>query len=123
MHGEQIKSSLIENFDKLIKVALQDAYLNPDPSVFDQLDSTQRALIIDGFEKAKLTAKTRSQLLKGLEAKFDNIIIFGNPLMMVEEVASGVMLEESLAHFRSSRNPRIGTCCPSPLDISLAVHF
>ncbi|MBK8039359.1 MAG: metallophosphoesterase [Verrucomicrobiaceae bacterium] len=89
IHGSKLTSTSLKNAAKLWQESIYDAYDNPTLPAFDQSNSKSRALIIDGFEAAKLNSKQRSQLLTELERKFGFIIVLGDPLMMFEEMMVG----------------------------------
>lgn len=97
--GDRLKGSKLEEIDDLVRKAVTSTYDQADLTFFDHTDRSKRALIIDGFENARMTARQRASLLNHMEETFETIVAFGNPLMMVEEVTSGLVHEEALPAF------------------------
>lgn len=97
--GERLKGSGTDAFADVIRRTVEKHYDSPNISLFDRTPSAKRALIIDAFEHARMTARQRAAFITHAETKFDFIIALGTPLMMVEEVTSGLVREETLPNF------------------------
>ncbi len=99
LDGSTLSKGSISGLDKLLRKQFCAIFTNPDLPLFDQAPASRRALILDNLHLSKLNARGRLLLISKLQEKFSTMIIFGDPLMMVEEVASGVVIEKSLPDF------------------------
>lgn len=97
--GSNINVDTVKDATKLLYECLSICYVNADKHAFDQMAPSHRAIIIDGFEKSKLSATGRSLFIEAIKSKFAHVIVFGDPLMLLAEVADGVMLEQALPDF------------------------
>ena len=99
LNGEELKPSAVSKLDKLIRKKYQKMFSDPDLPKLDNLSPEHRAVIIDNFGASKINADGRLKILERLREKFGKVIILGDPLMFIEEIAAGVSAEKGLKDF------------------------
>lgn len=66
------------SIESTLKKHYEATYSSPDFQKFDQLNRERKVLIIDDYHKCHLNIKGRDQLIRGLQKRFDRIVLFGN---------------------------------------------
>lgn len=86
--GEQIKSTSIERFNKLVSSCYLEQYKDNNSERFDQLENTKKFIIIDDYDKLIINLKSRSILLNKINEYYPNVIITGNKLFKIGEIVA-----------------------------------
>jgi hypothetical protein len=86
IEGHDIKASSGDDLIKLIKKNYSNQYSKDKLGEFEQLANSEKVLIVDDFDKARLNIKHKSLLLSNASKYFKNIIITTNDLFPVEEI-------------------------------------
>lgn len=84
--GHKIKSTNIEELNKLLINSFFEQYNSTEKEDFNQLNRNNLVIIIDDFNRAKVNIKYKGRLLHNLITSFKNIIITGNELMSLEDI-------------------------------------
>lgn len=96
IEGDRIKtdhasSKDLAKFNELVHCRIKEDYKNPLLDKFEQLERDRVVLIIDDFDHARLNARGRIKLLEHLHKRFPRIVILGDDLLRIEELACGEM--------------------------------
>lgn len=73
--GEKISSPKIDSIEKLIKKEFGEIYAHPDVNTYFQEAKGNKVLVLDSFEKIKLSGTKRIELVENLLKFYNNIII------------------------------------------------
>lgn len=87
--GEQLKA--INKDSALVKVlsgAIVEQYETSSAEPYLQLDSSRKAIIIDGFEKAKLTRQGQIALLSLVQQRFGTIVVFASDIFRFQDITA-----------------------------------
>jgi predicted MPP superfamily phosphohydrolase len=89
IEGHNLKRGDIESVTKVVRRHIELHYENPKLELFDQYDIDKIAVIIDDLDHAnELGPKGRSKLIEQMAAKYPRVVIFGDDLLRIEEIAS-----------------------------------
>ena len=103
IEGPHIKKTDEEGVGKLVRKHVEIHYENPKLDLFDQYDKDKVVIIIDDFDQTlELNAKGRLKFLETVTAIYDRVVVLGDDLMRIEEIASGHLASsvvKSFAHF------------------------
>lgn len=86
IEGHKIINTNIEDFDKILLRNFKEQYNYQNQEYFEQLQSTDKIIIIDDFNKSKLNPNYRTRFINNLQKKYPNIIITVDDLFPVEEI-------------------------------------
>lgn len=88
--GSELDRSHLDDqrFNALVEEKFTRQFSDPLLPHFQQLEAGRSALIVDDFDEAKLNAKGRLKLLDALTKRYERIIIFGDDVLKLEEVAT-----------------------------------
>lgn len=89
LSGDDINSVELTKFEQLVERKLQAQYRNPLLPQFTQLDRDRVIIIVDDFDHTKLNAKGRLTLLHNIHARFKRVVVLGDDVLKIEEIAFG----------------------------------
>ena len=96
IEGHKIINTNIEDFDKILLRNFKAQYSYNNQEYFEQLQSKEKIVIIDDFNKTKLNPNYRIRFINNLREKYPNIIITVDDLFPVEEILYKNSKTESL---------------------------
>jgi len=85
LNGAEIRSAQLKDTCKLSRKIATKIYDIKNPEQYMQLDKSARVLIIDDFHQAKLDAKNKHQFLREALTFFNQILVIGDELLLLEE--------------------------------------
>ena len=88
INGENLEHSSIEYFDKFITNTYSEQYTAERTDNFIQLPNTQKIIIIDNFDRSKLSPTNRRILLSNIGAYYPNVMITVNTIFEIEDLIS-----------------------------------
>lgn len=99
--GDELSSTHLKlaRLEDLVEARFQKQYQNPLLPAFQQLDKDKTVVIIDDYDHSRLNAKGRQRLLEVLLARYDRVVILGDDILKMEEIASGSEGGDVLADF------------------------
>ncbi|MCR6790249.1 STAND family AAA ATPase [Bacillus thuringiensis] len=86
IEGAKIKSTNIDEFNKLVHTEFGIQYDGERLEEFKQLDRLKKVLIIDDFDKCKINSKYKHILLNRINQFYENIVIMTNDLFKITDV-------------------------------------
>ncbi len=91
LSGEDLADTHLKlaKFEDLVERQFQNQYRNPMLPKFQQLDRDKTVVMIDDFDHARLNAKGRLRLLNAIHERYERLIVIGDDILKLEEVASG----------------------------------
>ena len=89
LDGAKLRHAQKGNFLKTVVAAFGIQY-SPDQAVrYKQLDPSQRMLIVDDFEQARLTRQAQEELVDAMTSFADSVLVFADDLFMIEQLTHG----------------------------------
>lgn len=83
----------------LVEAQFQKQYKNPFLPEFQQLDRDKCVIMVDDYDHSHLNTKGRQRLLEVISNRYDRVIILGDDILRMEEIASGSEGCDVLADF------------------------
>lgn len=100
IEGGGLRKSDLDNISRLVRRHVELHYANPKLELFDQYDRDKIVIIVDDLDHAvDLGPKGRIKFLEKLHSDYSRVIIFGDDLLRIEEMASGQFASDSLQAF------------------------
>ena len=101
VNGDELSSThlKVDRLTGLVEALFQKQYNNPHLPAFQQLDRDKTVVIVDDYDHSRLNAKGRQKLLEVLLSRYDRVVIFGDDILRMEEIASGSEGSDVLADF------------------------
>lgn len=101
IEGHQIKKTDFSKFYTLLKRAFEKQYNDRVSGTFNSIPITKFAIIIDDFDKTQLNTSHKNKLLDVINQKIENIIIIGNEVLSIEEIAeNNSHIQDSVLKFK-----------------------
>jgi predicted MPP superfamily phosphohydrolase len=89
LRGDQLKGTSRDSaLVKVLSGAIVEQYETRSAEPYLQTDNLRKAVIIDGFEKAKLTREGQINLLNLMQQRFGTIVIFASDILRFQDIAS-----------------------------------
>jgi predicted MPP superfamily phosphohydrolase len=100
IEGGSLKRSDLDDLPRLVRRYVSSHYENPKLELFDQYDKDKIVIIVDDLDHAiELGPKGRTKFLENLHNNYQRVVVFGDDLLRIEEMASGQFASESLQSF------------------------
>ncbi|MDP0491720.1 MAG: metallophosphoesterase [Verrucomicrobiota bacterium JB023] len=90
----------ISGLNKEIRKAFAECYTDVNFEYFEHQHLKQRAVIVDNLHQSNLNVKGRLMLVSELGKIFGKSVIFGDQMMLVEQIANGVLTEKEISDYR-----------------------
>jgi len=97
--GEKIKRPDEESLRSVLMHAYADQYASPEVDSFNQLEPSQRAIIVDDFDNIKLNAPARDRLLKALGRHSNFVVLIADDKLRYDELLSSTQEESEIWGF------------------------
>ena len=91
LDGKGLRRATKGNFLKAVVAVFRSQYsLNPDQAVrYKQLEPSQRTLIVDDFDQARLSRQAQKELVEAMTRFAGSVLIFADDLFMIEQLKHG----------------------------------
>jgi DNA repair exonuclease SbcCD nuclease subunit len=87
VEGDKFTSSKEKSWMKVLRDSVSKTYRGNIKEVYWQKSKTRGVLIIDDYEKVKLSKPAREKLLTGLVDRFESVVLMGSDEVRFEQIA------------------------------------